>query len=452
MATLFARQALLADGWAANVRLACEGGLIRSVERDATPQPQDDLHAAVLPGMPNLHSHAFQRAFAGQTERRGSGEDSFWTWREAMYATALALEPEDVEVIAAQLYIEMLESGFTRVGEFHYLHHARDGSEYANIAEMAERIAGAAARTGIGLTLLPVFYAYAGFGALAPQPGQRRFITRLDRYERLYEASEKAIAGLAGARLGVAPHSLRAATPGEIREISRFSGRVAVHIHVAEQVREVEECMISTGMRPVELLIETQNINQDWCLIHATHMTRQEAEHLSQTGTVAGLCPITEANLGDGLFNIKDFFRWHTNFGIGSDSNVEIGPWAELRLLEYGQRLTRRKRNAIVAPERSSGGFLYQQAVAGGARALGVEDIGLAPKHPADFITIRPAHPDWDMPEGDAILDSLIFAPGSLAVDCVYVAGDRLVENGRHRAREGVARAFGKVMRRLRER
>jgi formiminoglutamate deiminase len=366
-----------------------------------------------------------------------------------MYAAALAVSPDDVEAIAAQLYVEMLEAGFTRVGEFHYLHHAPDGTAYADIAEMAGRIASAAGAAGIGLTLLPVFYAHGGFGGQKPSPGQRRFICDLGQFVRLMEGSRRAIAGLEGAVVGIAPHSLRAVTAEELTHILPLAQGGPVHIHVAEQVKEVEDCLAAHAARPVERLLDIAPIDQRWCAIHATHMTSEETRRLAATGAVAGLCPITEANLGDGLFNAPEFLMAGGALGIGSDSNVEISLGSELRLLEYGQRLKVRARNVLGVAGGSTGGRLIRAALAGGAQALGAGASRLQPGATADVVTLRSVHPDWDMPEGDGALDALIFSPGSVAIDCVYARGERLVEGGRHRSRDKIARAFGKAMRRL---
>lgn len=324
MATIFAEQALLADGWQRNVRMTLAGGRIATVETGKAAQPGDERHAIVLPGMPNLHSHAFQRGMAGLAEIRGPSSDSFWSWREVMYRFALSMTPEQVEAVAAQLYVEMLEAGFSRVGEFHYLHHDRDGSPYANIAEMAERIAAASVDTGIGLTLLPVFYAHSGFGGAPANDGQRRFINDTNRFARLFERCGEALKGINGAVLGLAPHSLRAATPDELAIVTALTSG-PVHIHIAEQVKEVEDCVAWSGARPVEWLLSHADVDRRWCLIHATHMTEAETIAMARSGAVAGLCPITEANLGDGVFAAPLFVEHGGKYGVGSDSNVEIG-------------------------------------------------------------------------------------------------------------------------------
>lgn len=451
--TIFADRALLSSGWASNVRLHVMKGCISAIETDVEPVPGEVRHAIMLPGMSNLHSHAFQRAFAGLTEKRGASEDSFWSWRERMYRFALLMNPDDLEAVAAQLYVEMLEAGFTRVGEFHYLHHDRDGRHFTDIGEMAGRIVSAAEVSGIGLTLLPVFYAHSGFGGAAPDEGQRRFISSVDSYAALMEASCAAIAPLPGANIGIAPHSLRAVTPEELRVILPLARDEKglggpVHIHISEQVKEVEDCLASLKARPVEWLMANAAVDKNWCLIHATHMSAAETRSMARSGAVAGLCPITEGNLGDGIFNGPEFLGDGGMFGIGSDSNVEISLAGELRLLEYGQRLRLRARNVMGAPGGSTGRSLFEGALKGGAQALQAS-ARLEAGSSADFVTLRPQHADWLMPEGDVILDTLVFAPGSLNVDCVTVRGRGVVEGGRHIAREAIARRYGATMRKL---
>jgi len=443
--TIFAEQALLPGGWAENVRLTIDQGRMISVEKDRQPRPDDERHAIILPGMPNLHSHAFQRGMAGLAETRGLGADSFWSWRDVMYRFALSMTPEQVEAVAAQLYVEMLEAGFTRVGEFHYLHHDKDGCPYANLAEMAERVAAASSQTGIALTLLPVFYAHSGFGGAAPNDGQRRFINDVDRFEKLVETSRDAVRGLNQVVVGVAPHSLRAATPQELGLVVPLAEGGPVHIHIAEQMKEVEDCIAWSGARPVEWLLANQPLDGHWCLIHATHMTDQETRGMAATGAVAGLCPITEANLGDGTFNAPLFLEQGGAFGIGSDSNVLIGVSDELRQLEYSQRLFHRARNVLAAPGQSNGRNLFDRAVLGGNQALGTKAAGLASGEPADFVSLDATSPSLAGKVGDAILDAWIFANGT-GVDCVWVGGKKVVEHGRHIERDRIGKRFVKTM------
>jgi formiminoglutamate deiminase len=445
MPSIFARSALLPEGWRADVRLSIEHGRIASVEPGVAAQAGDDRHALVLPGMPNLHSHAFQRGMAGLAETRGPGADSFWSWREVMYRHALSLTPRQVEAIAAQLYVEMLEAGFTRVGEFHYLHHAPDGRAYDDPAEMAARICAASAEAGIGLTLLPVMYARSGFGGAAPAPQQRRFVNSPDGFARLLEAAEAHAAALAHAVVGVAPHSLRAVTPQELGFAVGLRPTRPLHIHVAEQVKEVEDCLAWSGLRPVEWLLEHQPVDARWCLIHATQMTSAETQALATSRAVAGLCPVTEANLGDGIFDGAAFLAAGGAFGVGSDSNVLIGVGDELRQLEYSQRLRDKARNVLATSGVSTGRRLFEGAAAGGARALGQDLSGLAIGAPADIMALDTDDPALAGRAGDAALDAWIFA-SRRGADTVWVGGHKRVTGGVHVARDVVAKRFRHAM------
>jgi formiminoglutamate deiminase len=449
MAHLFFDHALTADGWERNVRVAIEAAAIRSLTPDSLPQAGDERHAVGLPGMPNLHSHAFQRGMAGLAEVRGPAPDSFWTWREVMYRFALTMTPDDVEAVAAQLYVEMLEAGFTRVGEFHYLHHDRDGAPYGDIAEMAQRIAAAACETGIGLTLLPVFYAHGNFGGAPPLAGQRRFLCDLDRYARLLEASRAAVADLPGSVVGVAPHSLRAATAEEVNAVAGMAGGGPIHMHIAEQVKEVDDCIAWSGARPVEWLLDHACLDARWCLVHATHMSEDETRRLAASGAVAGLCPVTEANLGDGIFNGPLFVASGGRFGVGSDSNIRIGVADELRQLEYAQRLKHRARNVMARAGGSSGRALFEAAVDGGTVALGAGPAGLAAGASADIVSFKADHPGLVGREGDALLDAWIFAGGADVVDCVWTRGVKQVEGGRHKHQDNVRNRYRAAMQRL---
>jgi formiminoglutamate deiminase len=447
MAGLYFEDALLKSGWATGVRIEMAGGLIAAIETGTRAAAGDERHAIGVPGVPNLHSHAFQRGMAGLAETRGPEQDTFWTWREMMYRLALAVTPDDVQAVAALAYVEMLESGFTRVGEFHYLHHDSDGRPYSDPAEMAARIIAAAGETGIGLTLLPVFYAHGGFGAQVPAPSQRRFICDPVAFARLVEASRRRALGLPGAVVGVAPHSLRAVTPEELATILPLAGSGPIHIHAAEQQREVDDCLAWSGRRPVEWLLERAPVDSRWCIVHATHMTPEETQRMAAAGVVAGLCPVTEANLGDGTFNGSHFLSCGGRFGIGSDSNVLVGVTDELRQLEYAQRLRYRQRNVMSWGDgMSTGRALYEAAAQGGSAALGTCAPLLAPGAPADIISLDAAHPGLMERHGDRILDAWIFAARTSPVDCVWVAGRKWVEAGRHRARDAiVARYRGSI-------
>jgi formiminoglutamate deiminase len=384
-----------------------------------------------VPGLPNLHSHAFQRAMAGLTERRGSDSDSFWTWREQMYRFVERLTPDDLEAIAAYAYMEMLEAGFTWVAEFHYLHHQPDGRPYDNIAEMSERIVAAATEAGIGLTLLPVLYRQAGFGGKPPSPAQRRFLNDRDSYARLLQTK------VPGGRIGIAPHSLRAVTLDDLKWAAETWRGQPAHIHVSEQTREVEDCLAAHGRRPVDLLMDTVEVDAHWCLVHATHADAGERARIANAGAVVGLCPITEANLGDGLFDVPDFLAQDGRFGVGSDSNVRISAADELRTLEYGQRLIHRRRNVLGDPARSTGRRLLDLALAGGRQAVGATDD--------DAVVVL----DAGNHHGDAIVDHWLFAADNTAVRSVQRNGVPLVEDGRHRDRERIASRYRDAISRL---
>lgn len=447
---LWCEQAWLAEGWAENVRLTIADGHVGAIEVAAPPQPGDDRHAILIPGLPNLHSHAFQRGMAGLAERAGEGDDSFWTWREVMYRFVDRLDPDGMRAIAALAYAEMLESGFTRVGEFHYLHQSPDGRPYGDVTAMAQAIAAAADETGIGLTLLPVFYAHSGFGGAAPTAAQRRFVNDLDSYAALIEASRAAVAGLGDAIVGVAPHSLRAVTAAELTAVAAMAAGAPLHIHIAEQIAEVEACRAWSGARPVEWLMANAEVGADWCLVHATHVTEAEWRAIAQSGAVAGLCPITEANLGDGLFPAREFLADGGRFGVGSDSNVEIDAAAELRLLEYGQRLAHRGRNLLAGGAgRSTGAALHQAAQAGGGQALGQAGRGIATGAAADLVSLTAADPALAGRRGDAILDSWIFGRGARLVDCVWRRGVQCVAGGRHVARAAIDARYRAAMQAL---
>ena len=443
---LWFASALLPEGWKRNVRVELNGGLIASVESDRVPEPMDDRYSAALPGMPNVHSHTFQRAMAGLTEIRGDSDDSFWTWRETMYRFLDRLDPDDVEAIAALAFAEMLESGFTHVAEFHYLHHDRDGGNYSRLAETSERIVAAAEATGIGLTLLPVFYAHGGFGGTSPGAGQRRFVTDLDVYARLMGEARRAMANLPDAGIGLAPHSLRAVTPDELRELIAMNRGEPFHIHIAEQMREVRECEAWSGRRPVHWLIGEMPVDQRWCLVHATHMDHGEVLELASSGATVGLCPITEANLGDGIFPASAFVAAGGSFGIGSDSNVRIDLPLELSLLEYGQRLKLQRRNVMTSGAgQSTGRALYSAARTGGARALGRHGGDIEAGAVADIVALA----DDESTDPETILNRWIFGSRSNLVDTVWRYGRVVVREGRHVSRDAIVSRYGRSMSRL---
>ena len=444
---LWAEHAWLPDGWATSVRLRASNGRWQSVETGVAAERDDERLGVVVPGLGNLHSHAFQRGMAGLTEVGGRSGDSFWSWRELMYRFLERLDPDSFQAIAELAYIEMLEAGFTRVGEFHYLHHAADGRAHADPAEMSARVAAAAQASGIGLTLLPVFYAHADFGGAPPNPAQRRLIHDVDGFARLLEGCRNALAPLSDAVLGIAPHSLRAVTPEELVALLPLNNG-PVHIHIAEQVREVEACLAWSGQRPVEWLLAHAPVDARWCLVHATHVLDSEWQGIVARGAVAGLCPITEANLGDGLFPMRDFAAAGGRIGVGSDSNVLIDAAEELRLLEYGQRLAWRGRNVLAQGEMSSGAWLLGQALAGGAQALGVGS-GLAVGAPADLVELDTRHAALIARDGNAWLDSWIFAARAGAVRSVWRDGRALVRDGRHVDRERITARYAQALARL---
>ncbi len=449
MPVVYAESALAPEGWTSGVRLAVEDGTIAAIERGVPPREGDERHAIMVPAVANLHCHAFQRAMAGLAEVRGTGADGFWTWRESMYRFALAMTPDDVGAVAAELYLEMLEAGFCAVAEFHYLHHGPNGTPYADRAEMAGRIVSAARETGIGLTLLPVFYAHATFGGAPPKPEQRRFITSLESFARLHEDCRRLVEGRRGEAIGVAPHSLRAATPGELAEVVALAGDGPIHIHAAEQTKEVEDCKTWLGAPPVRWLLDHAGVDRRWCLVHATHMDEGETRDLAASGAVAGLCPVTEANLGDGVFNARDFLDAGGRYGVGSDSNVRIGVNDELRQLEYSQRLRACARNVMAPPGGSTGRAMLEAAWRGGAQALARNSGALRLGASADFLTLRADHPTLAGKAGDAILDAWIFSAGNDLVDCVWSGGLKVVQGGRHASRETIAAQFMATMRRL---
>lgn len=437
---LFAHTALLAEGWARGVLIEIDArGYIERIRTElrACPPDAEEAQGVVLPGMPNLHSHAFQRALAGYCERRGPGEDSFWTWRRTMYAFVERITPRQVGDIAAQLYVEMLKAGYTAVGEFHYLHHDPAGRPYENLTEMSERVIGAAEDTGIAIAHLPVLYHFGGFGQEPPSRHQRRFVSHIELYAELVEQLLLRYRDRSDVRLGVAPHSLRAVNPPLLRAaldlIGRLDPSAPVHLHIAEQTGEVEECLTHRGARPVAWLLDNMPVDRRWCLVHATHMNEDETTRLARSGALAGLCPTTEANLGDGIFPAVEYMRAGGCFGIGSDSHVSVSPIEELRLLEYGQRLVHRRRALLApGPDASVGAHLYRSAALGGARALGFAAGSLEVGHRADLVVLDPANPLLVDEPRDRLLDAVVFAGNRNPVNDVMVGGRWRVVGGRH--------------------
>ncbi len=440
---IFAKRALLPSGWAQEVRVAVEAGRIAGVAAGAAAEPGDARVDTLLPALANLHSHTFQRAMAGMTEHRAGGRESFWTWRALMYRFLDHLTPEDIEAIAAMAFVEMQEAGFASVGEFHYVHHRPGGAPYEDRAELSARIFSAAATVGIGLTHLPVLYCHGGAGRQDLAGGQKRFGNDLDGFAALLEAVRRAAAGAAAdTRIGVAPHSLRAVSPAGIAAVPALAEGGPVHIHIAEQPQEVAEISAWLGARPVEWLLANAPVGPDWCAAHATHMTPAEVSGLARSGAVAGLCPITEADLGDGPFDGPGWIAAGGAFGVGSDSNVRISAAGELRMLEYSQRLRDLARNVMVPGEGSVGAFLFRGAARGGARALGRAAGEIAPGLWADLVAIDGDHPALSALAGDQILDGFCFAAPDAVVTDLWSAGRHSVRSGRHVAREPVAAAY----------
>lgn len=433
---------LLRQGWVDNLRLTTRNGLVETIQTDQAALPGDVRLGVGLPGMPNLHSHAFQRGMAGLAEIQGANGDSFWTWRDVMYRFVEKISPDQLVDIAALAYIEMLESGFTRVGEFHYLHHDRNGQAFDNPAAMSAAIAQAAHRSGIGLTHLPVFYAHSDFGGKPPEPHQSRFICSLDSFARLLGEIETVMKALPDAVVGIAPHSLRAVTPQELDELVQHAPNRPMHIHIAEQPKEVAACQAWSGARPVQWLLDHAPIAPNWCLVHATHVTDPEITAMARSGAIAGLCPITEANLGDGIFPARKFLAQNGAYGIGSDSNVRIDMTEELRMLEYSQRLRDGSRNVMaMAAGRSTGQDMYQAAVAGGQQALG-QGPAMAPGAPADFITLDTENPTLLSRGAEHMIDSLIFGAGRRAIDGVWRRASQVVVKGAHHDRARLAQNY----------
>ncbi len=444
--------ALLPAGWCQGVRIRWQAGRISSIDVNQPyqgPHQGEERYAIGVPGVSSVHSHAFQRAIAGLTEAR-RGADSFWSWRDAMYRFVQQLDPLTLEAVSAQAYVEMLEAGITRVGEFHYLHHDVSGAHYAHVAEHAERIAAAVHDTGIGLTLLPVLYAHGGVGGQPASTAQRRFVNSLDSFARLLEASRSCVAGLPFANIGVAAHSLRAVTAQQLQALIPLAGSGPIHIHIAEQPAEVQQWLQWSGCRPVEWLLDNAAVDERWCLVHATHVVPAELKRLAASLATVGLCPITEANLGDGIFPAQEFLAQGGRFGIGTDSNVLIDFAEELRLLEYGQRLLHRERNLLQQPgsDWSTGRVLFEQSLAAGQRTLH-PDIGkLAPGCVADLVAWTDTHPALLARSGDALLDSWIFGAAQ-CIDSVWCAGRKVVSGGRHVARERIAQRYATQLREM---
>ena len=452
MSAFFAERALLPNGWANNVRLEVSAdGLLTHIQADASAEGAERLSGPVLPGMPNLHSHAFQRAMAGLAEVAGNPNDSFWTWRDLMYRLVGKISPQQLGVIARQLYIEMLKAGYTSVAEFHYVHHDHNGQPYADPAELSLQISQAASAAGIGLTLLPVLYSHSGFGGLEPNEGQRRFINSTQNYLDLQTRLQPILAKQPAQSLGLCFHSLRAVTPQQLNEVLAASDKQCpVHIHIAEQQKEVDDCLAWSGRRPLQWLYENTEVDQRWCLVHATHANAEEVSLMAKSRAIAGLCLTTEANLGDGIFPAVDFLAQGGRMGIGSDSHVSLSVVEELRWLEYGQRLRDQRRNRLYGAEQPMvGRTLYDAALDGGAQALGQPIGALEVGKRADWLVLDGNDPYLATASGDGILNRWLFAGGDRQVRDVLVNGQWVVRGGQHAGEEESNRAFTQVLRDL---
>lgn len=450
MSSIFARLALLADGWAENVRLEVEDGRLGILRADTKARDSDTPAGIVIPGLANAHSHAFQRALAGHTEQRSpAGKDNFWTWRSRMYRLAGRIDAARLTAIARQAYTEMLESGYTSVAEFHYLHREPGGGQSDDA--MLHAIVAAAQDSGIRLTYVPVLYERAGFDQPQPSAEQRHFASSLDGFLAHYERARQMAADRVA--VGIGAHSLRAVLPASLDEIARIAERdgVPLHIHIAEQQREVDQCVDVHGMRPVRWLMTNHALNEQWCLVHATHMDVEETVALARTGAVVCLCPSTEANLGDGLFPLQ---RWLENDGriaIGSDSHVSINPFEELRWLEYGQRLAAQQRNVAAIRQKHTGRNLFELAAAGGALATGQPPGTLQKGALADLVVLDDDSPMLVGHSRESLLDALVFSGFTLPIDRVMVHGEWQVVEGRHHSAGAAREQYASVVKALLE-
>jgi formimidoylglutamate deiminase len=452
MTRIFARRIFTANGWRNDSRVTIADGQITALESEVFPNPRDQRVDVLLPAVANLHSHSFQRAMAGMTEYTTGQADSFWTWRVLMYKFLDHLTPEHVEAIAALAFMEMLEAGFASVGEFHYLHHQPGGTPYSNLAELSDRIYSAAHDTGIGLTHLPVLYSYGGAGQKPLAGGQLRFGNELERFNRLVEHCRSARHFMPGdTNVGIAPHSLRATVPAQLEELAKLYPDLPKHMHVAEQQLEVDEVIEWLGARPIEWMLGHVDPAQHWCFIHATQMVPKETEALARSGVVAGLCPVTESNLGDGIFDGKRFMEAGGTFGIGLDSNVSISLARELSTLEYSQRLRDRARNVLAgeadATGRSSvGSSIYAQAARGGAAALGRNSGTIAVGKLADLVAINGQHHSLAALGNNALIDGFIFATPDRVITDVWSAGRHVVVQGVHGKRDAIIARYQRAI------
>lgn len=448
----FFEAAYIQGKWQQNVTLAVGlDGRIAHIEKDSAMGAANKHTGLLVPGMPNVHSHSFQRAMAGLGEVAGNSDDSFWSWRRVMYDFLAKISPEDLEIIADQLYMEMLKAGFTSVGEFHYLHHQHNGDPYADRLEMSKRVMASAKKTGINLTLLPVLYSYSGFGAQAPQETQRRFINSTEDFLSMITSLQNLCEGSDRVLIGMAPHSLRGTDKSQLIDLHKtLVSNTPIHIHIAEQMKEVGDCIEWSGLRPVEWLFEAVDVDHRWSLIHATHINEAELLGIVESGATVGLCPITEANLGDGVFPVTQFMEAGGHWAIGSDSNVRISLAEECRTLEYGQRLTQQKRTLIAKRGGSNGEELFTRAVTGGNRSINpTEKQGLVVGAPANMVILDSNHTILAGKDPTVAFDSWFFAGGNTVVKDVFVWGEQVISDGHHNLENEITARFKTVMKRL---
>ncbi len=450
MNKIYAPDILLADGWAKNKTLTLQDGIIKNIE-DGQLDHAECLAGPVIPAMVNCHSHAFQRAFAGFSEQSSGSRDSFWTWRQTMYQFLGKLTDKDVEIIATQLYIEMLKMGYSRVAEFHYLHNDIGGKRYNKPSQMAHAIFQASQRSGIGLTMLPVLYMYSGFGAQPVHSDQARFVNNIEQFNQLVQECFEHSKSLTNTNVGIAPHSLRAVDRDGLEQaialVRNLDSTAPIHIHIAEQTKEVQDCISHCGKRPVEWLLENIDVDQHWCLIHATHLNEQERQGIVKAKAVAGICPTTEANLGDGIFPADQFLSEEGIMAIGSDSHISVSPFEELRSLEYTQRLILQKRAVLSEQNTPSTGLnLWQRAAKGGAQSTNSNLGELAVGKQADLIVLDPEKVRLFASSSEFLMDSVIFASQSNPVKDVMAKGQWQVKNGEHLHEDDVAQQFSELL------
>lgn len=447
---LFAEKILLSTGWSKNKTLCINNGVITHIE-DGQAKDAEKAEGIVISGMINCHSHAFQRAFAGFSEQGSESQDSFWTWRKVMYQFIDKLTADDTQTIASQLYIEMLKAGYTRVAEFHYLHHQIDGQNYTPLATMADSIFKAAKTSGIGLTLLPVMYRFSGFGPQQPNNGQKRFINSIEQFNQLVSDCFDLSKSYKNTNIGIAPHSLRAVDKKSLHSavyhVRDLDSKAPVHIHISEQQKEVDDCLAHYGERPVQWLLNNAALDEHWCLIHATHINESERQGIIKTGAIAGICPTTEANLGDGVFPTTEFLNEQGTFAIGSDSHISVNPIEELRWLEYVQRLVKQQRAILGTKEQPSVGLnLWQRAANGGAQSTNSNTGCLAIGKQADLLVLNVNQTKLYANDDKYVLDSMIFASQQNPVKDVMVNGTWVIRDGKHAQEQACADAFAKLL------